>query len=352
MNLLLSCIGKRGYIADYFRPHLLPSEKIVGTSNTPWTPGFAQCDRGLLMPPIASDEYAPAVLEACRRYEIGGLLSLYDPDVVALSAHREAFAAIGVMAILPSRTAAETAFDKWLAFLALREAGLPVPDTVISLARAQDKLAAGRFRFPLVVKPRKGFGSANVFVAHTPEQLEAFFGYAEDMLVQTFVEGEEYNIDGLADLDSRVLNIVVWRKYLSRLGETEQAVTVQDDELTSLGLQVANALGCVGPMDVDFVRGPGGESTILDVNLRFGGGYPVSHLAGADFPGAFIRLLRGLEVQPHIGAYQRGVCLLKGVSVMGGPIGGFMDWLSQPEQDHPSPVEQRVSPLETRPDSR
>ena len=342
MNLLLSCIGKRGYIADYFRPHLLANEEIIGASNTPWTPGFAQCDRGLLMPPIASDEYAPAVLEACRRYEIGGLLSFYDPDVVALSAHRDAFAAIGVKPILPSHASAEAAFDKWLAFLALREAGLPVPDTVISLAQARDKLAAGQFRFPLVVKPRKGFGSANVFVARTLQQMEAFFGYADGMLVQPFVEGEEYNVDGLTDLDGRVLNIVVWRKYLSRLGETEQAVTVQDDELTSLGARVANTLGCVGPMDVDFVRGPGGEATILDVNLRFGGGYPVSHLAGADFPGALVRLLRGLEVQPHIGAYIGGVCLLKGVSVMGGPIGGFLDRLSGRDEDPPSAVEDRV----------
>ena len=334
MNLLLSCIGKRGYIADYFRPHLLPHEKILGTSNTPWTPGFAQCDRGLLMPPIASDEYAPAVLEACRRYEICGLLSLYDPDVVALSAHRDAFAAIGVKAILPARACAEAAFDKWLAFLALREAGLRAPDTVISLDQARQKIASGQFRFPLVVKPRRGFGSANVFVARTPAQMEAFFGYADDMLVQPFVEGEEFNIDGLADLDGRVLNIVVWRKYLSRLGETEQAETVQDDELTCLGMQVANVLGCVGPMDVDFIRGSGGEPTILDVNLRFGGGYPVSHLAGADFPGVLMRLLRGHDVQPHIGAYQRGVCLLKGVSVMGGPIGGFMDGLSKRDEDH------------------
>ena len=342
MNLLFSCIGKRGYIADYFRPHLRPGETIIGTSNSPWTPGFAQCDRGLLMPPIASDDYVPAVMEACRRYEIGGLLSFYDPDVAALSAHRDALAAFGVKAILPARASAEAAFDKWLTFLALREAGLPVPDTAISLDEAHEKIAAGHFRLPLVVKPRRGFGSANVFVARTQEQMEAFFGYAEDMLVQPFIQGEEYDIDGLADLDGRVLNIVAWRKHLSRRGETEQAVTVQDDELTGLGLRIVAALGCVGPMDVDFVRGPDGDVTILDVNLRFGGGYPVSHLAGADFPGVLMRLLRGQEVQPHIGAYQHGVCLLKGVSVMGGPVGGFLSGLSKHDEQW----------LETRPDSR
>src|SRR5207344_2954248 len=57
MNLVFSCIGKRGYIADYFRPHLRPGEKIIGTSHTVWTPGFQSCDLGLVLPPIASDEY-------------------------------------------------------------------------------------------------------------------------------------------------------------------------------------------------------------------------------------------------------------------------------------------------------
>jgi carbamoyl-phosphate synthase large subunit len=324
MNLLFSCIGKRGYMAEYFRPHLRPGEKIIGTSNTPWTPGFSACDLGLLMPPIISDEYIPAVLEACRTHEIGGLLSFFDPDVVALSANHDALAAAGVMAVVPSQAAAHCALDKWLTFHALRDAGLLVPETVISLEAAREKLAVGDFRFPLVVKPRHGFGSANVFVAKDNAQMEAFFGYAPDMLVQQFAEGEAYNVDALADLGGRMLNVVVWRKYQSRLGETEQAVTVEDSEITALGLRLAGAMGCQGPMDVDFIRGPDGDIWILEVNLRFGGGYPVSHLAGADFPEAIVRLLRGDQVEPHIGRYERGVCLLKGVSVMGGKTDAFL----------------------------
>jgi carbamoyl-phosphate synthase large subunit len=101
MNLLFTCIGKRGYMADYFRPHLRRGEKILGTSHTPWTPGFQACDLGFIVPPIASDEYVPAILDLCGAHEIGGLLSFYDPDVIALSPHREAFQSIGVVAMLP-----------------------------------------------------------------------------------------------------------------------------------------------------------------------------------------------------------------------------------------------------------
>ena len=96
MNLLLSCIGKRGYIAEYLREHLRHGERIIGTSNTPWTPGFQACDIGVLMPPIASDEYVPAVIEICGKHEVTGLLSFFDPDVITLARHRDAFTAAGV----------------------------------------------------------------------------------------------------------------------------------------------------------------------------------------------------------------------------------------------------------------
>jgi carbamoyl-phosphate synthase large subunit len=40
MNILFSCIGRRGYIAEYFRAYLEPNDRIIGTANSEWTSGF------------------------------------------------------------------------------------------------------------------------------------------------------------------------------------------------------------------------------------------------------------------------------------------------------------------------
>jgi carbamoyl-phosphate synthase large subunit len=320
MNLLFSCIGKRGYIADFFRPHLRPGEQIVGTSHSAWTPGFRSCDRGLLLPPIASDEYVPALIESCTRYEIGGLLSFFDPDVMVLARHRDALTAAGVIPMIPDANAARICFDKWRTFETLRHAGVPVPDTTIDI----DEARSGRFHFPLIVKPRDGYGSANVFVAHDIAQLESFFSYAPGMLIQEFVDGDAYDVDALAGLDNEVLHVVAWRKYLSRMGETEQAVTVEDPELIDIGRRLAETVGLVGPMDVDLFRTRDGAVQVIELNLRFGGGYPVSHLAGADFPAMIVDIFRGGHPDPRIGQYAPGVCMLKGLDVMGGPVDSFL----------------------------
>jgi carbamoyl-phosphate synthase large subunit len=320
MNLLFTCIGKRGYMADYFRPHLRPGEKIIGTSHTAWTPGFQSCDLGLVVPPIASDEYVPAIVDACKTHEIGGLLSFFDPDVVVLSGHLDELKAAGVVPMIPAANAARTCFDKWLSFQTLRDAGFSVPNTTIEVEEA----LGGGFGFPMIVKPRTGYGSANVFVAHNDAQLESFFSYAPGMLIQEFVDGDAYDVDVLAGLDQRVLHVVAWRKYLSRLGETEHAVTVEDRELVDIGRRLAETVGLVGPMDVDLFRTGDGAVHVIELNLRFGGGYPVSHLAGADFPAMIVEIFRGGHPEPRIGQYTRDMCLLKGLRVMGGPADSFL----------------------------
>jgi len=209
MNLLFSCIGKRGYIADYFRPHLHSGDKIFGTSHTPWTPGFQACDQGLLMPPIASDEYVPAILEVCRKYEITGLLSFFDPDVVALSAHVEELKTAGVIPLIPAEKAAMISFDKWQTFQTLRVAGFSVPDTTIDLEEARSGLRSGRFRFPLMVKPRTGFGSANVFVAGNDPQMEAFFSSKSPDREKI----ERYHEARVKTMAARVVKSVIETRY-------------------------------------------------------------------------------------------------------------------------------------------
>jgi len=276
------------------------------------------------MPPIASDEYVPAVIDTCGKYEVTGLLSFFDPDVVTLARHRDALNAVGVVPLIPGEHAASIGYDKAHSFQILRAAGFRVPDTTIDLDDARAGLRSGRFEFPLIVKPRTGFGAANVFIARNEMQLEVFFSYIPGMLIQQFVYGDSYDLEVLADLEQRVLQVVPWRRLFSQAGETQHAVTVEAPELLEMGEGLAKTVGLIGPMDVDLIRGPDGKTWVIELNLRFGGGYPVSHLAGADFPGMIVEMFRGYHPKPCIGRYTRGVCLLKRLQVMGGPIEPFL----------------------------
>ncbi|MEW5834105.1 MAG: ATP-grasp domain-containing protein [Pseudomonadota bacterium] len=320
MNLLFSCIGRRGYMARYFRPHLATGERIFGTSHTPWTPGLAACDERLILPPIESDEYIPSVVDTCRRREIGALLSFYDPDVNALCEHRDALRSVGCLPILPSPRTIAIAYDKWTTFTELTAMGYAVPMTVESLDHAMQALNDGILRFPLVVKPRRGFGSANTFIARNRLQLEAFCSLEPNMLVQQFIAGQELNTSILSDMQATVLSVVPIRKRLMAGGETQHGETIEHAALLSLASKLANDMRSVGPLDVDFIEAEDGQLYVLDLNPRFGGAYPVAHVAGADFPGLVVDMVRGKPVMPRVGDYRRSVYMLKDVAILGGDI--------------------------------
>jgi carbamoyl-phosphate synthase large subunit len=68
-----------------------------------------------------------------------------------------------------------------------------------------------------------------------------------------------------------------------RSGETDVAITVKEPKLESLGKMLGEITQHPANMDVD-VFFDGTDAYILEMNARFGGGYPFSHLAGVDLP--------------------------------------------------------------------
>ncbi|MCX6963472.1 MAG: ATP-grasp domain-containing protein, partial [Verrucomicrobia bacterium] len=202
MNILLSCIGKRGYLADFFRNELDSRSKIIGTSNTHWTPGFSACDYAAVLPPISSDDYIPALLDVCQKYDVRALLSFFDPDVHKLSLYRNWFFEAGVLPVIPSHTAADLSFDKLKTWNYMNDIGVPSPHTSASLQDSKELLEKGIFHFPLIIKPRFGFGSHNTFIARNIKEMEVFFDYAPHMIIQNYIEGEALNVDGLGDMNS------------------------------------------------------------------------------------------------------------------------------------------------------
>lgn len=324
MNILFSCIGRRGYIAEYFRPYLGTKDRIIGTDKSEWTSGFRNCDLAVLMPEIGSSDYIPSLIKLCREQKIDALLSFNDQDIVILAQHFTDFCAAGVLPVIPDSGVNEICFDKYRTYLFLKENGFNTPETYPGLKKAISALDVGKIVFPLIVKPRCGSASHNLFKAHNFNELEVFFNYAPDMLIQEMIAGQEYGFDICNDLQGQVLSIVPKRKISMRSGETDQAETCDTPSLIDLGIRLGEKLGHVGPLDVDlFIQGS--KTFILELNPRFGGGYPVSHLAGADFPRLILKMIKRETVKPQIGQFKSGVIMMKEYNILGGEISDFFE---------------------------
>ena len=100
--------------------------------------------------------------------------------------------------------------------------------------------------------------------------------------------------------------VSVKQKLAMRAGETDKAVTVDLPEVRELGATIGRNLHHIGNLDVDIMQRANGDYCVLELNPRFGGGFPFSYEAGVNLPLAIIKWLCGEEVpadmlQPEYG---------------------------------------------------
>lgn len=309
---LFSTIGKRDYIAEYLR-EADPDVHIVGSGVTRFTAGFTGCDESVLMPEIKADSYLDAVRALVVDYEIDAILSFTDPDVAALSMIRDELAAQGISCFFPGRPLAMMGYDKLRTAEWAESVGVKTPRTFADGQEALDTVG-----LPLIRKPRFGSASVGVTVVTEARELLPAEHDQTEYIYQELIAGQEVNVEICGDLTGCPMGVSAWKKLVSRNGETELAVTMRRQDLIDCAVMLGERAAIVGPCDVDLIERDG-ELYLIEFNMRFGGGYPVSHLAGANFLELLVRAQRGERPALHTG-YQDEIFMMKSLRPFGGPM--------------------------------
>lgn len=317
VNWFFSTIGKRGYIADYLR-QADPNVHIVGGGNNVLTPGFLSCDQAILLPAIHDPQYLSQIKEVVKAHKIDAILSFSDPDVAALSTIREELSSLGVACFFPDRETALFGFDKLATYQWAKKNGVATPFTTTDPDEARSKIP-----FPLIRKPRYGSASIGVSVIVEPKDLLPTPGDSTEYIYQERIAGQEVNIELCGDLGGRVMSVSAWRKLISRNGETQLAVTTRRQDLIDKAIELGEKARIIGPCDVDLMD-LNGQLYLIEFNMRFGGGYPVSHLAGANFLELLVKAQRGEHLTLHTG-FQDEIFMMKNLLPFGGPINQAAD---------------------------
>ena len=91
--------------------------------------------------------------------------------------------------------------------------------------------------------------------------------------------------------------VSVKQKLAMRAGETDKAITLDLPEVREIGKKIGSALKHIGNLDVDVMQNEKGEYCVLELNPRFGGGFPFSYEAGVNLPKAIIEWVKGNKVE-------------------------------------------------------
>ena len=315
-NVLFTCAGRRTFTIRAFQQALNNCGRVFACDATREAPALQIADKGFVVPSVYAENYIDVLLTICRDQHVRLLIPALEPELPLLAAHRARFLEIGTLLLVSSPEIVATCYDKLETAKFLQRCDLIVPRTYVELGAARHALSRGEIIFPLVVKPRWGVGSIGLAIAEDDQELDfafkatekqiacSFFAQVsaaapeECVLIQERLSGEEYGLDIINDLNGRHVCTFAKRKLKMRAGQTDRAITVNDEKFEKLGRLIGEQLGHVGILDCDLFASEDG-CRVIDLNPRIGGGYPFSHVAGANVPSALVAWMNGEEADPR-----------------------------------------------------
>ena len=319
MNILLLSTGTRNKIIQYFKQALTDENgnrlgKVIATDMSTMAPSIYEADAFYIVPRMTDDGYIDVIFDICKKENIDGILSLIDPELSLLAKYADDFKELGVTVIGSSYDVCEMSLDKMAMFNFCQTNGFNAARSWTSREEFYKCLEDGKVSFPVFVKPQCGSASISINKVNNKETIDLLFNNAkedEHLMIQEFLNGQEYGADCYIDMISgELVSVFIKKKILMRAGETDKAVSFKDDGLLKIIKDFITKAGYRGQIDIDIFK-VDGEYYISEVNPRFGGGYPHAYECGVDHMKKIINNLNGIVNEPVFDAYETDKIMMK-----------------------------------------
>ena len=293
LRILFTSAGRRVELLRCFR-HAANSlnmdvDVLACDLNASMSSACHAADQAFDVPRCSDPGYANAVFDIARNNNVHLVVPTIDPELQPLAVAAEHFSSNGMRVHVSSPSVIAVAQDKLKTAQVLGAAGVSVPAT-FSL---EDTRSIPLGKWPMFMKPRAGSASRGLQIIQSAEHLPSQTD--EPMLLQEFLRGPEYTVNIFIDMAGVLRSAVMHRRLQVRAGEVEKGRTERREDLHKLAEQIGEALPdargvlCFQVID-DQARGP----QVIEVNARFGGGYPLADHAGATFAQWLIEEVTGL----------------------------------------------------------
>ena len=262
----------------------------VATDIDPLAVGLHLGDLAAIVPKGFDDDYYTAAEQLIRQHQISLVIPSINEALPGWANRKEHFAKQGVTVLISPPTTIETFCDKWLTYLAFQKIGIPTPPT--SLAPEYD-----------LIKPRVGRGSDGIH-RRGPEEAGALSGQVS----QRYIEGPEYTVDVLCDLDGCPIYIVPRRRLKVESGISFRGRVVQESDIEHNVRRICDAMQFIGPINIQCIRGDDGLY-FIEINPRIGGGLALSLAATTNWFSLIREMIDGRSVEA--GPIRYGLTMLR-----------------------------------------
>lgn len=279
-NVLILSAGRRVELTQAFKRDLaltLPYAQVFATDMYPeLSPACQIADKYFSAPRVTDSTYIELIKQICIKHDIGILVPTIDTELLLLSEHKAEFESLGMHILISDSKLIKACRDKRETAKLFKELNIEQPAIM-----AKDALT-----FPCFCKPYDGSCSQGAIAIKTKSDLTTeLLNDPKNMFMELVPKDySEYTIDGYYDKSGNLKCLVPRKRIEIRAGEVSKGVTRKNfvyDYLLERVMHIDGALGCITFQL--FVNEETQSIKGLEINPRFGGGFPLADAAGATF---------------------------------------------------------------------
>lgn len=282
MNILITSAGRRVSLVRAFQKELgkinKDSQVFAADANPNLSSACHVADGNFGLPFLSENSYIEVLQDKCKEHGIKLIIPTIDTELAILAEHRTLFESIGIKIVISDTDFVTICRDKRLVHQFFSSKG-------IATAKEYQR---DNYTLPMFLKPWDGSRSVDTYLIRTTDDLKEFHFANEKLMFLEYLDQsvyDEYTCDLYYAMD-HTLKCVVPRKRLEvKDGEVNKGLAQKNSLIPYIQKYLSKIDGARGCLTAQFFMDKKAEKIYgIEINPRFGGGYPLSYLAGANFP--------------------------------------------------------------------
>lgn len=291
---------------------------VTGGDVTHFTTGFFSkyCNHRIIYPSPSKNpgKFMEYMKELLQNNEYDTIFPMTEDTLVPIVKHKKELSKYTIIPF-PDYNILENALKKYNTLKIAKDNNIPCPETqFISHINDLNEIK-GKIRYPVIIKPNRGYGSRGVKLCKSPEELllkskEVFEIYGPFLVQEYIPHGDEIGVYALFNLDSEPRAVTVQKRLRSfpiEGGPSTLRESIMYPELVETAFDLLRILKWQGVAMVEFRIDPRDNTPkLMEVNPRFWGSLQLSILSGVDFPYLLYKLVKDGDVRSNFD-YKAGV---------------------------------------------
>lgn len=309
-NILISSAGSRVSLLQAFKQELhqiSPDSKVYASDYcSSISAACRESEDYFNVPNLSNDSFIPCLISECSARNITLIVPTIDTELELFARNRQLFSDAGITVVVSDLDLIQIFGDKRKTHEFFLSNGIAVAQSY----------TRDNYAFPLFVKPYDGSGSQGTCVIHNEEEFAPYLKSDNRYMILEYLDPSiytEFTCDLYFGKDHKLKCAVPRKRLRVRDGETNKGLTARNFLEGYLKDKLSNLKGAVGVLTIQlFVHNVTQDVVGIEVNPRFGGGYPLAYKAGANYPKWLLQeFLLGDVIQEQFECWESDLLMLR-----------------------------------------